>query len=135
MWQELRRLLRDVNQAQASLLSLETADSGEAENSPMTPLPLEAAVDSGHESMQTSLLLGASPLGDDEKDKITVDLGENEEAQTPPLLETAEHEDIKKVQKSPKQLNKAAKKAEIALFNFLFDLARRRMLDSEYLQA
>lgn len=150
--QELRRLLRAVNQAQASLLSIQTADSGETENSQMSPPPLEAAVDSGDESMQAppsleaamdsgdesmqeSPSLEAASLGDDKEAQKAADSGENEETQTSLSLETAEHEEIKKLQKSPKQLKKAAKKAETALFNFLFDLARRRILDSQYLEA
>lgn len=144
--------MRAVNQAQASLLSIQTADSGETENSQMSPPPLEAAVDSGDESMQAppsleaamdsgdesmqeSPSLEAASLGDDEEAQKAADSGENEETQTSLSLGTAEHEEIKKLQKSPKQLKKAAKKAETALFSFLFDLARRRILDSQYLEA
>lgn len=122
--------MRAVNQAQASLLSLQTADFGETENSQMSPPPLE-----GDESMQAPPSLEAASLGDDEEAQKAADSGENEGTQTSLSLETAEHEEIKKLQKSPKQLKKAAKKAETALFNFLFDLARRRILDSQYLEA
>ena len=101
----------------------------------MSPLPLEAAVDTGDEAMQMSPSLEAVSLGDDEDAQRAADSGENEETQTSPSQGTAEHEEPKSLQKSPKQLKKAAKKAETALFNFLFDLARRRILDSQYLEA
>lgn len=127
--------MRAVNQAQAALLSLQTADSGETEHSQMSPPPLEAGVDSGDESMQVSPSLEAASLGEDEEARKAADWGENEETQTSLSLETAEHEETKELQKSPKQLKKAAKKAETALFDFLFDLARRRILDSQYLEA